>query len=141
MVVFKALINTVITSLICSSAFLCLNANAIGKVSRDCPGAGAKESISMDWTGRGEYFYTESYAARPTNGDFGRMQWVKSTSGSGYKLVSRSYAGDVANFRLNNYYSAVQGFHYRRNRDTGRTEFRETYVRFCDLLTWGVQNW
>lgn len=130
-----------ITSLICGLAFCAINAHAVGKVSRDCPRAGTKESISMDWTGRGENFYTESLALRPINGDFSRTTWVKSKSGSGYRVEWRSYAGNFANYTLNSYYSAVQGYHYRKNRDTGRTEYRETYTQDCDILTWGVQNW
>ena len=129
--VYKTIL-VILVSVISSQAY------SIGYVSRDCPAAGAKESISMDWSQRGEMFYTESMQLAKRGA--GRYEWVKFTSG-GWQLTWRSYAGQVLNYISNYYYSGVYGYHYRYNRITRRNEQRSQYVTSCNLLTWGVNNW
>jgi hypothetical protein len=66
------------TILVFLVSVLTSQAYSIGYVNRDCPAAGAKESISMDWSQRGEMFYTESMQLSKRGA--GRYEWVKFTS-------------------------------------------------------------
>ena len=94
----------------------------------------------MEWSRKGEYFYTESWQARKTNA-VGGYCWEKYTSGNGYTLTSRSYAGQFLNYIDYYYYSGVDGYFHRYNRTTKRYEDREQYTKSCNLLTWGYNNW
>ena len=86
----KCFLGTILAFALISST----EVNALGYVSRDCPGAGAKESISWDYTGTRWWLYTESIQLRKDRrGDY----WETRTSGNTYEWTNRSYAG---NWRL-----------------------------------------
>ena len=116
-----------------------------GYVSRDCPGFGAKESISVDWSGAtgvgGEWFYTLSYHVRKDSSQSSGYRWEKHTSGSNWVYIWRSYAGQVGNWLDNYYYAGVYGIHYWYNQQAKRTETRRRFVTDCNLESWGHNNW
>lgn len=111
-----------------------------GYVSRDCPSAGAKESITVDWSYSGEWFYTQSYHLRKTSSS-PYYKWEKHSSGSSWEHTWRSYAGQVGNWLSNYYYSGVYGIHYWYNLKTGSVEIRRKFVTSCNLNDWGFNNW
>lgn len=123
-----------------SSCFLSVANAGPGYVSRDCPGAGTKESITVDWTGGGEWFYTLSYHVRKQSASPG-WRWERHTSGSTWENTWRSYAGQYGNWLKNYYYSGVYGVHYWYNQQAKRTESRRKFVTSCNLGTWGFNNW
>lgn len=111
-----------------------------GYVSRDCPGAGTKESITVDWSFDGEWFYTQSWHLRKQSGS-PPYKWEKHTSGNSWQHTWRSYAGQVGNWLKNYYYSGVYGVHYWYNTQARRVESRRKFVTSCNLSTWGYNNW
>lgn len=113
---------------------------APGYVSRDCPIAGSKESITVDWSFDGEWLYTLSYHIRK-KGSPPYYYWERHTSGRTWKHTWRSYAGQVGSWLKNYYYSGVYGFHYWYNIQTRRVERRSKFVRTCNLGSWGYNNW
>ncbi len=122
--------------------WLFVNTSALagpGYVSRDCPAAGAKESITVDWTGGGEWFKTISYHLRKRGG--GRYEREPHSSGRWWEHTWRSYAGQVGNWLKNYYYSGVYGIHYWYNTKARRVETRRKFVTSCNLGTWGFNNW
>lgn len=114
-----------------------------GYVSRDCPLAGAKESITVDWSLGGEWFFTLSYHARRTRGGLGQPthEWVQYKSGSFWGFGWKSYAGQWGDWIQNYYYSGVDGHHYWYNRELHRVEYRRDWVSNCNLTVWGWNNW
>lgn len=126
--------GTVLALMLASSA----DVNALGYVSRDCPLAGTKESITWDHLRVKRWLYTQSYQYR-LNGTGGGY-WQTKTSG-GWALTYHSYAGNFMSYLQNYYYAGVEGAHFYDNTTTRRTERRYSKVRGCNLMDWGINNW
>ena len=126
-------------TLIASMLLLIVFVEAKGYVSRDCPLAGAKESITWNSDFSKSWFYTYSVHLRKKGG--GKWEWEWHDSGNSWNKNWRSYAGQVGSWLQNYYYSGVYGIHYYWNPRTGKTERRTKYVRDCNLMNWGISNW
>lgn len=111
-----------------------------GYVSRDCPYAGAKESITLDWSFTRNWFFTVSYIRKKRSGWFYGYRWERHTSG-GWEHTWRSYAGQFGRLLGNYYYSGVYGYHYWYNAKARRYERRRKYVTSCNGESWGYNNW
>ncbi|MCU7905992.1 MAG: hypothetical protein KZQ76_09050 [Candidatus Thiodiazotropha sp. (ex Epidulcina cf. delphinae)] len=107
-------------------------------ISRDCPGAGAKESITWDFWNPG-YMYTQSHHVRKKNTP-PYYEWEKHVSNSDNRLIytRHSYAGQVGNWIKNYYYSGVYGLHWWYNLEARRMESNRKFVTNCNFTTnWG----
>ncbi len=116
-----------------------------GYVSRDCPAFGAKESITVDWTVKPHWFQTRSMHLFPK--EDGGTYWLRYASDpkpgarGGWDETWRSYAGDFRNYRVNNFYSRVVGYHYWFNVNSRGIEIRTSDVQGCNATSWGSGNW
>lgn len=124
------------------------NAAGPGYVSRDCPGGGAKESITLDWDEKDHWFQTYSMHAFPKSRSRNDgASWIRYRSDpkpgarGGWDETWHSYAGDNRNYAVNNFYSRVIGYHYWFNLSTLQIEQRTSDVRNCNLTSWGSGNW
>jgi len=126
-------------TLIAFILFVFVSAEAKGYVSRDCPWAGAKESITWNSNFSSSWFYT--YSGHLRKRPAGKWKWEWHNSGRTWEKTWRSYAGQVGSFLKNYYYSGVYGIHYYWNTRTRKTERRAKLVRDCNLMNWGLSNW
>ncbi len=124
------------------SVFTVQNSFALGYVSRDCPGAHAKESFTMSWFNP-QWLFTYSVLLKK-QGQSG-MTYDVFRSGAGWEKKMRSNAGIHPwnlSYSMSDYWAGVYGIHYWYNLDSQQVESRRRFINnSCDLLNWGVNNW
>jgi hypothetical protein len=102
------------------------SAQAVGIVSRSCLGAGAQESITVDWTLANNWYWTASEHYR--NGA------LLHTPNSGWSNTWRSYAGHLGS---EFWYGFVAGHHWRWTASTGTALMGISTATDCNLSQWG----
>jgi hypothetical protein len=112
-------------------------ASALGIVSRSCIGAGAQESVTVDWGFRSYVLWTASghYRDGVLLHNINTQQILSSGYLSdGWYLTWRSYAGHLASEFWTGF---VIGYHYQN--DSGIVKFLGNSVaNDCNLSNWGT---
>lgn len=127
--------DIILASMVASTLGLLLpasNASALGIVSRSCIGAGAQESITIDWGFNKFVLWTASSHYREG------VLWhtINTTKGgttTGWEYTYRSYAGHLGS---EFWTGSVMGYHYRN--DSGWITFLgNSNATDCNLANWG----
>lgn len=131
----KKVIFNFLVLLLCS--LLNVNSFALGTVSRSCAGAGAQESISVDWGFKNYLLWTASEHYR-NSVKLHTINTVKVDANGnpitdGWELTWRSYAGHLGS---EFWYGVVVGHHYKN--EAGIVSFLGNSIATdCNLGEWG----
>ena len=102
-------------------------------------------SFTMSWTSK-QWKITRAYLPRKTQNGYTwqRFDSAKRQGEWDWDYNNSSAAGihPWTSISTNNYFRAVNGFHYWYNTNTRKVERRSRMVQnTCDILNWGVNNW